>query len=143
MTQTKELGDEDIIKRLNSAWPPCVEMIGGHADAFDQTSRSLVMSFQAIPGFCHSGDIVQGGYITAMLDAAMAFSVMGLPGECNTVATLEIKVNFLLPGRIGKLTSFGKVVHLGRSIGYLEATLSQNEKLIATSTSTVKLIRGV
>lgn len=29
--------------------------------------------------FCHSGDVIQGGYIKAMLDALMAYVVIGLP----------------------------------------------------------------
>ncbi len=136
------MNDNKILENLNGQWPPSVTTLGGHGLEFDQNVKTLQMSFQAIPNFCHSQDIVQGGYITGMLDAVMAYAVIGLPDVCQGVATLEIKVNFIAPGHPGEFESVGQVVHLGRSIAYLSGELRQNQKLVATATSTIKLIRG-
>jgi uncharacterized protein (TIGR00369 family) len=134
--------DDDVVRFLNSQWPPAVQTLKGHATHFCLEQNSLGMEFETKPEFCHSGDIVQGGYISGMLDAVMAFAAIGPQDICDWVATLEIKVNFLAPGRNGKFVGSGRVVHSGRSIGYLSGELFQNSSLVATATSTVKLIHS-
>ena len=133
--------DDDVVQWLNANWPPSVQTLNGEATSFDQASETLCVSFEAHSGFCHSGDIVQGGYITGMLDAAMAYAAIGLPGLCEGVATLEIKVNFVTPGNSGAMQGVGRIVHRGRTIGYLSGELYQGERLVATATSTVKLLQ--
>ena len=135
MDNTEALAD------LNANWPNSVKTLGGYGERFDQDAKTLEMSFEANDSFCHSGNIVQGGYITGMLDAAMAYAMIGLPGACEGVATLEIKVNFMVVGNPGRMTGIGRIVHQGRSIAYLSGELHQNGRLIATATSTVKLIQ--
>ena len=73
--------DQDVgwIPYLNGQWPPSVTTVNGQATGFDKTARQLEMVFEAVPMFCHSGDVIQGGYIMAMLDALMAYVVIGLP----------------------------------------------------------------
>lgn len=134
--------DADIAAKLNAEWPYSVTTLGGSAERFDQVAKLLEMSFEATDAFCHSGNIVQGGYITGMLDAAMAYAIIGMPGVCDGVATLEIKVNFMAPGHPGTMTGVGQIVHNGKSIGYLDGKLHQGGRLIATATSTVKLLRA-
>ena len=134
--------NDDVVIFLNGQWPPAVQTLQGNATGFCLERNSLEMQFETKPEFCHSEDIVQGGYLSGMLDAVMAFAAIGSPDVCDWVATLEIKVNFIAPGRNGKFTGSGKVVHCGRNIGYLSGELFQDSKLVATATSTVKLIRS-
>lgn len=134
--------DDDVVIFLNGQWPPAVQTLQGHATDFCLKQNTLNMQFETKPEFCHSGDIVQGGYVSGMLDAVMAFAAIGSPDICEWVATLEIKVNFVAPARNGKFTASGRVVHSGRSIGYLSGELFQYSKLVATATSTVKLIHS-
>jgi|TARA_B110000971_G_scaffold215458_1_gene248924 uncharacterized protein (TIGR00369 family) len=131
--------DIDIVAFLNSQWPPSVNTLEGYATEFDTRSNTLEMSFVAKPEFCHSGDIVQGGYITGMLDAVMAYSVFGCPKVDAQVATLELKVSFFSTGNSGKLRGIGRISKLGRSISFLSGELYQGEKQIAAATSTVKM----
>jgi uncharacterized protein (TIGR00369 family) len=134
--------NETILAGLNEEWPPCVAMMQGRATDYDLEARRLTMSFVATPEFCHSGNVVQGGFITAMIDAVMAYAAMGVPDFCEGVATLEIKVSFMAPGRPGPMIATGRIVGGGRSIGYLDGDLHQDGKLIATATSTVKFLRA-
>ena len=136
------MNDEQILAKLNAQWPNSVTTLDGHGQRYDQENKTLEMSFTAIDAFCHSGNIVQGGYITGMLDAAMAYAMIGWPDACDGVATLEIKVNFMTPGHPGKMNAIGRIVHHGRSIAYLDAELRQEGRLIATANSTVKLVRA-
>lgn len=132
----------DIVSFLNGQWPPSVETLNGQAISFCQDTSSLVMHFDTDERFCHSGDIVQGGYISGMLDAAMAYAAIGLPDLCTGVATLEMKVSFMQVGRNGRFTGSGRVIHSGRNIAYLDGELHQEDRLVAAATSTVKLLRS-
>ena len=62
-----------------------------------------------------------------------------LDGKFNPI-TLDINVSFLGPSHPGKLICYARVLKLGKSIVYLASELYQKEKLVATSTSTVKLV---
>jgi len=135
------MDNSTILEMLNADWPPSVTTLRGAAVAFDQGKETLDMEFEAAEMFCHSGDVVQGGYITGMLDAVMAYTVIGVPDVCKMVATLEIKVNFMSAGRPGAMHAVGKVIHRGGSIAFLAGELYQKDRLIATATSTVKLLR--
>ena len=135
------MSNNDNLTFLNSQWPPSVTTFKGQGVAFDRESLTLEMTFTTDLKFCHSGDIVQGGFITAMLDAAMAYAVIGEPEICAGVATLEIKVNCIAVARNGDFRGIGKAVHVGGSIAYLEGQLFQGDKLVATASSTVKLLR--
>ena len=135
------MNNQEIVNFLNNQWPPSVQTFQGHATSFDQENAELNMTFTTHPGFCHSGDIVQGGFITSMLDAVMAYTAIGMPDDGDNLATLEIKVSFLRVARNGAFTGIGKIIHAGKSIAYLEGQLFQNGKLVATGSSTVKLLR--
>jgi uncharacterized protein (TIGR00369 family) len=99
------------------------------------------MEFEAVPEFCHSpNQVVQGGFVTGMLDTSMAHLLIALSGGKLKPVSLDINVSFLAPSHPGKLISEAKVIRLGKSIGYFSSSLYQQEKLVATATSTIKLV---
>jgi acyl-coenzyme A thioesterase PaaI-like protein len=130
----------EIIEYLNSQWPPAVQTLDGKAIKFDITKQSLEMSFIANQNFCHSVDVVQGGYISAMLDAVMAYTVIGLPDVRKMVSTLELKTSYISIGHPGLMIGRGMITKLGKSIVFLNGELFQNNNLIATATSTAKIL---
>ena len=129
-----------IIARLRTIGSPALSFIGGEVIDFDQDKQQITMSFEATPTMCHSKVIVQGGFITAMVDSAMAYACMGCFEDRIAVPTLEIKVSFLKAGNAGTMIAKARALHLGKSVGFLEAELYQHDHLIATSSSTVRLI---
>ena len=99
------------------------------------------MEFEAVPEFCHSPtQVVQGGFVTGMLDTSMAHLLIALSGGRLNPVSLDINVSFLAPAHPGKLISEAKVVRLGKSIGHFSSSLYQQETLVATATSTIKLV---
>jgi len=130
---------EEFLKRISADWPPCVRILGGAAEAYDPERRELAMTYAPTHDHCNSGDVVQGGFITAMLDATMAYAVLEAD---EGLATLEIKVSFIAVGRPGPMRCVGRPVNMGRSICFLEGELYQDDRLIATATTTGKLIRA-
>jgi uncharacterized protein (TIGR00369 family) len=103
--------------------------------------QTAIMEFDAVPEFCHSeAQIVQGGFITGMMDTCMAHLLIALLDFKFNPVSLDINVSFLAPAHPGTLVAEAKILRVGKSIAYLTSTLSQEDHLVATATSTIKLI---
>jgi uncharacterized protein (TIGR00369 family) len=135
------MSPEAIVERLNGNWEPCSELLGARALAWDPGSRQLTMSFTVDERFCHSVDVLQGGFSASMLDATMAYAALCAEPSIEHIPTLEIKVSFIAPGHPGTLICKARPVKLGGSVAFLEAELFQDDVLVATSTSTFRIIR--
>lgn len=104
----------------------------------------VVLAFTAKPEFCHSGGIVQGGFVTGWLDSAMAHAGLHARGADTRLATLEIKVNFLRATNPGqRVRAEGWVERMGKSVAFLAARLLDEQgELIATASSTARVSSG-
>lgn len=85
--------------------------------------RFCKMEFNINKRYCHSGDIIQGGFVTAMLDAVTSHAVFASNTELSGLSTLELKVSFYEASRAGKFTAIGRVDKMGRSIAFLTGDL--------------------
>jgi len=104
-------------------------------------SGRAVIHFRATPEMCHSGGIVQGGFITGWIDMTMANVVMAQEGQGNPLS-LEIKVSFLAPAGPGLNIAEAWIVRQGRSTAFAEGRLmNENGDLLAKASSTIKLIQ--
>jgi acyl-CoA thioesterase len=123
--------------------PALMEAIGGCRMLSVDAERGVVRAeFTARPEFCHTnGTIVQGGFVTAWLDFAMAHAAINRTRDQFGVASLEIKVSFLERVGPGAVIVEGRVLRLGRRVAFLEATLSDaSGRTLATATSTAMLV---
>lgn len=142
MSRVDGISTEAAITRMNEQAPPCVTALGGQIESFDHESRRVVMRFRMPLEFCHSGNVVQGGFVTGMLDAAMAHAVFMTLGERLGLPSLEISVSFLRPTLAGEHHAHGRIVRLGRTIAFLEGELFDgNGVMTARATSTAMLVR--
>jgi acyl-CoA thioesterase len=121
---------------------PLLESLGdGRMIEFIAGENRVVMEFTGKPEFCHSGDVIQGGFVTGWIDSAMAHAAMLATEGALAPATLEIKVNFFRATHPGKVRVEGWIERLGRSIAFLEGrVLTPDGDVLATATSTVKLV---
>jgi uncharacterized protein (TIGR00369 family) len=121
---------------------PLLESLGGgRVVEFIPGENRAVMEFTARPEFCHSGDVVQGGFVTAWIDSAMAHAAMLATEGALAPATLEIKVSFFRSANPGLVRAEGWVARLGRSIAFLEGRVTTpGGEVLAMATSTVKLV---
>ncbi len=102
-----------------------------------------IVIYNAKKNMCHSGNIVQGGFITGWLDAVMALACMCKVGPDVLVLSLEIKTSFIKSVNPGDVKVFGKVVKSGNSIAFLEGHLLDNKNnILAKANQTVKLIKN-
>ena len=69
--------------------------------------------YSAKKNMCHSGSIVQGGFITGWLDAIMALACMCKVGSDVLVLSLEIKTSFIKSVNPGEVTVSGlSLIHI-------------------------------
>lgn len=133
---------DEIIEKFNRNQPAVIKTLHGHVAGFAPERQELRMQFDIGLECCHSVDVVQGGYVTAMLDASMAHVVLAVEGFKVSVSSIDITVSFLKPARAGRFIAVGGIVKLGRSIGFLKAELfNAKGELTATATSSAHLGR--
>lgn len=89
---------------------------------------------------CHSGGVVQGGFVTGWIDAAMAYAAMAMGGPDVVPMTLELKVSFFAPARPGTVIAEAWVEKRGRSTCFFEGRLlDEAGKCLAKASSTLML----
>ncbi len=131
-----------MIGSMNAHAPPALKLLGGTVVSFDEETGVVEMHYEASESHCHSGDIVQGGFLAGMLDAAMAHAVFGVLRDFVVVATLEIKVSYLDVARPGKIIGRGWITRMGKTVSFLEGELLNSDGLLlARSSSTARIIR--
>jgi acyl-CoA thioesterase len=134
------MDQKEIIKLLQNNKPPCLETLRGNLLEFDEAERIMTMKYDAVPEFCHSeSEIVQGGFITGMLDSTMAHLVIALEKFQYNPVSLDINVSFIAPAHPGTLIAKSKILKMGKSIVFAYATMKQNDEMVASATSTIKL----
>lgn len=84
------------------------------------------------------GGTVHGGAVSTLIDVAMAEALNPMTGEEERPVTIEIKVNYLEPGRPGTLVCTASVRKGGKRITIVEAEVVQREsdEAVALATGT-------
>lgn len=89
---------------------------------------------------CHSGGVVQGGFVTGWIDAAMAHAAIAMGGPDIVPMSLELKVSFFAPARPGLVIAEGWVERRGRSTCFFEGRLlDATGRVLAKASSTLML----
>lgn len=141
MTTNKSKTNEQIMKHMNENALEFIRLFKGKVIEVDQEAGTCSFEFEVDHQYCHSGDIVQGGFVTFMMDATMSHAIFGARQDVINVSTLEIKTTFLEASRAGKFVCKGKVLRTGRSIGFMEAELfDPSGRITAMATTTAKLV---
>lgn len=83
----------------------------------------IKIAFNARPEFCNAAGNVQGGFLTAMLDDCMGSAILIASDAQVFPSTIDLNVQFPAPAKPGTLIGTGRVVQLGRTIGFVEAEL--------------------
>ena len=100
-----------------------------------------VIEYDAGMHMCHSGGVVQGGFVTGWIDAAMAHAVMSQVGRDVAPMSVEIKVSFFAPVRPGLVIAEGWIEKAGKSTCFVEGVLKDEKgAVLAKSSSTLRLV---
>jgi uncharacterized protein (TIGR00369 family) len=134
---------KQIIERLNEQGPKFIGLLGGRLIDFDVDKIACTFEFNVSKDYCHSIDIVQGGFVTTMLDAAMSHAIFVCAQDVKGVSSLEIKTTYLEPTRAGKLRVEGWVIKQSYKTAFMEGHVyNEKNELTATASTVAKLIRA-
>jgi len=121
--------------------PPCAKLLGWHVLDARPEEGWIRIGFLGKPEFTNPAGFIQGGFLAAMLDDTMGPAVFVMTEGAVYTATIEMSVSYLNPARPGPLVGEGRVVQLGKSVGFIEATLSDRAGVvIARATSSARLV---
>ncbi len=129
--------DDELVDFYNPRLESFINLMGGRITAFDTEAKTCTFEFDISTDYCHSGDIVQGGFVTAMLDAAMSHAVFASEEGVTGVSSLEIKTSYLEPTRAGRLRAVGRILKSSYKTVFLEGSLYDSEGLLLATTSSV------
>jgi uncharacterized protein (TIGR00369 family) len=85
------------------------------------------IALAAGPRHLNPAGVVHGGAIATLVDVAMGRAVASLIADDEQPVTIEMKVNFLEPGRAGLLVASAEVRRRGRLFTVVQAEVTQAE----------------
>ncbi len=121
--------------------PPAARLLGRRVIDVNPDAGTITVEFDAREDFLNSAGTVQGGFLAAMLDSTLGPAVRATLAPGQFAPTLELKVSFIRPAKVGLLVGRGRVVHRGRSVAFLEGELRDADaELVASATATAAII---
>jgi acyl-CoA thioesterase len=98
------------------------------------------LEYEAGLHMCHSGGVVQGGFVTGWIDAAMAHAAIAMAGSDIVPMSLELKVSFFAPARPGRVFAEAWVERRGKRTCFFEGRLlDPSGTVLAKASSTILL----
>jgi uncharacterized protein (TIGR00369 family) len=120
---------------------PVAELIGFRVT--EAKDGRAVATFEATERHANPMGTLHGGILCDVADAAMGMAFASTLGEEESFTTVELKINFFRPVWNAKLTAEARVVHRGKTLGYMECDVrDENNKLIAKTSSTCVVLHG-
>ena len=97
-------------------------------------------SYELDERFTNRRNFIMGGFLSTMLDGLCGHALHTV--HDNQHVTLERKTIFLAPAKVGKFVGEGKVVKVGKSIGFSESTLWDDLSTeVAKASATFKILK--
>jgi uncharacterized protein (TIGR00369 family) len=97
------------------------------------------------PAFFNPIGTIHGGWVSALLDSAMACAIHSTLKAGEAYTTVEMKISFVRPvlPELGRLTCTGAVVHRGGTLATSEGRLVDGQgRLLAHGSETCLILKG-
>src|SRR6202042_1965184 len=131
----------DFRERAKTNDVPIARLIGFEAKDIADGRATVVLA--AGPQHANPMGTLHGGVLCDIADAAMGLAFASTLAPEESFTTVELKINFFRPVWRGRLTAEGTVVHRGRTVGYVECTITDEEnRSVARAASTCMVLRG-
>jgi uncharacterized protein (TIGR00369 family) len=89
------------------------------------------------------GGTIHGGVVYTLVDVSMAEALKTTITEGDErPVTIEIKINYLEPGKAGTITSTAQVRKGGKRVTVVEAEVAQDGEVVALATGTYTIVGG-
>ena len=120
---------------------PVARLIGFEAKQIADGHATVMLA--AGPQHVNPMGTVHGGILCDIADAAMGIAFASTLAPEESFTTVELKINFFRPIWQAQLRAEGTVVQRGRTIGYVECDITDEEnRLVAKAASTCMVLRG-
>jgi uncharacterized protein (TIGR00369 family) len=130
-----------LIQRVHSSAVPIAALIGFHVN--EVASGRAVASLRAGPQHANPMGTLHGGVLCDLADAAMGMAFVSTLAADESFTTVDVTITFFRPVWQAELHAEARVVHRGRSHGYVECeVLDEKPRLVAKATSTCFVLRG-
>src|ERR1700746_2211322 len=131
----------DFKARAEANDVPVARLIGFEAKEIANGRATVVLA--AGPQHANPMGTLHGGILCDIADAAMGMAFASTLAPEESFTTVELKVNFFRPIWQARLKAEGTVVQRGRTIGYVECDITDEEnRLVAKAASTCMVLRG-
>ncbi len=124
----ERFADIDAWDHARIVGPHLWHTLGYRRLAWEPGATSI--AWDATPDYCFptaGGPIVQGGLVTALLDAAMGGSCWTVLDRDQAFLTADLRVEFLRSAQVGTLSAHGWVVRRTRRVVFCAAELHRGE----------------
>ena len=139
---TQEIPSQaDFRERAKTNDVPIARLIGFEAKEIADGRATIMLA--AGPQHANPMGTLHGGILCDIADAAMGMAFASTLAPEESFTTVELKVNFFRPIWQAQLKAEGTVVQRGRTIGYVECDITDEEnRLVAKAASTCMVLRG-
>jgi uncharacterized protein (TIGR00369 family) len=130
----------DFRQRAKTNDVPVARLIGFEATDIAEGKATVVLA--AGPQHANPMGTLHGGILCDIADAAMGIAFASTLAAEESFTTVELKINFFRPVWTAQLRAEGTVVQRGRTVGYAECSIFDEEnRLIAKAASTCMVLR--
>ena len=120
---------------------PVARLIGFEAKEIADGRATVMLA--AGPQHTNPMGTLHGGILCDIADAAMGLAFASTLAPDESFTTVELKINFFRPIWQARLRAEGTVVRRGRTIGYVECAITDEEnRLVAKAASTCLVLHG-
>ena len=130
------------VEQVRPRVPPSSDLTLGMVCVDKSQPGVTVWRMRAAEEFANPTGVVQGGFLAAFADSAMAAStVTNLQGRKAYAANTELKISFLRAAPIGETyTCTARVIGGGKRVTFVEAEITDtSDRLVAKASSTYLL----
>ena len=118
---------------------PFVDLLGVRLVSAKDGASEIVLPLDE--RHMNTWSIAHGGVTMTLSDIALAMAARSLTDDGVGVVTVEMKVNFMQPGR-GELRAYGRVMHRSTTMAYCEGEVRDSDgNFVAKALGTFKYMR--
>jgi len=121
--------------------PPCAQLLGWKVLDARPEDGWIKIGFEGRQEFCNPAGFIQGGFLAAMLDDTMGPAVFAHTDGALYTATIDMSIHYLAPARPGPIIGEAQVVQLGKSVGFVDARLTDEDGMwLVKGAASVRLV---
>jgi uncharacterized protein (TIGR00369 family) len=133
--------EPDLKQRASANNVPVARLIGFEAKEIWEGRATVILA--AGPQHANRMGTLHGGILCDIADAAMGIAFASTLAAEESFTTVELKINFFRPVWQAMLRAEGTVINRGRTVGYAECTITDEEnRLVAKAACTCMVLRG-